>query len=100
MFDIVNANVIENKVYPKTKSLIEMDQPNTEQSDNQTNQDKGIIKGRADFQVSESVSDEQVPGESTTDTHIQIENEEIHIDIVHPGTIKINDVAKYKIDIQ
>ena len=44
------------------------------------------------------MSDEEVTGESATHTHIQIESEERRRDIVYPVTIRINDVAKYKID--
>ena len=54
------------------KSLTKMDQSDAEQSDNQTDQDKRIIKDTADFQVSETVPAEEVPEENATDTHVQL----------------------------
>ena len=80
------------------KSLTKMNQSDTEQSDNQTDQDKRIMKDTADFLVSETVPAEEVPEENVTDTHVQLENEEIQRDIVQLGTIKINENVRYKID--
>ena len=74
-----------------------MDQSDTEQSDNKIDKDKRIMKDTADFHVSET-SAEEVPEENVTDTHIQPENEERQSDIVQLGTIKINDIVRYKID--
>ena len=79
------------------KSLTKIDQSDTEQSDNQTDQDKRIMKDTADFLVSETVPAEEVPEENVTDTHVQLENEERQRDIVQLGTIKINDIVRYKI---
>ena len=80
------------------KSLTKMDQSDTEQSDNKTDQDKRIIKDMADLKVSETLPAEEVPEENVTDTHSQPENEERQRDIVQLGTIKINDIVRYKID--
>ena len=80
------------------KSQTKMDQSDTEQTDSQPHQDKRIMKDRADFQISETVPAEEVPEENATDAQINIENEERHRDKSQPGTFKINDVVKYKID--
>ena len=41
---------------------------------------------------------EEVPEDNATDTHVQLENEARHRDIVQLGTTKINDIVRYKID--
>ena len=74
------------------------DQTHGEQSENQTHQDKGTIKDRADFQVSETLPAEEVPEQNATDTHAKIENEVRHRDIIQPDTIKVNNTVGYRID--
>ena len=74
------------------------DQTHGEQSENQTDQDKGTIKDRVDFQVSETLPAEEVPEQNATDKHAKIENEVRHRDIVQPDTIKVNNTVGYRID--
>ena len=71
------------------KSLTKMKQSDTEQSDNNTDIDKRIIKDTADFQVSETVRAKAVSEVKVTDRHVQPENEERQRDIVQMVTIKI-----------
>ena len=78
------------------KSLTKMDQSDTEQSDNQTDQDKRIIKGKADFQVSETVPAEEVPEENAIDTHVCPTRK--WAETQRYSSIKINDIVRYKID--
>lgn len=80
------------------KSLTKMDHSDTEQPDNQTEQDNKVMTDNADLQVSETVPAEEVPAENDTETPVHTGNEERRTDIVQPGTVKINDNIKYKID--